>query len=327
MNRRAPLCWILALGLVCSACTDETSSSQDGAGRPAPIAGSGGSAAQTENRPALVRSAQLQPDPLTRSEPISVIVEAVDPDGSAVRLTYQWFVNGEPVEGQTTASLSPELLEIGDRVSVEVTPRDAKGAGEPHRSTEALVVNAPPTVTKILFQPFPVRVGGHVEAVAESDDPDGDDVTYEFRWFHNGEEVLGVDQQRLSTAEFVRGDEIVVEVTPSDGTDAGEPQRSEPVQVDNSPPQITSSPPPEINGGTYSYAVKATDPDGDELSYSLETGPPGMSIDSGSGLLRWTITPDSSGRHQVRIAVSDGHVTEPTVQEFNVTLGEEAAAS
>ncbi len=317
--------WALAFGLLCGACTGESSSPQDGTGKPRPTAGSGASAALTDNRPAVILSARLQPDPLTRREPISVIVEAEDPDGGAVTLAHQWYLNGEPLEGQSNPALSPDLVDRGDQVSVEVTAFDAKGAGIPHRTSEALVVNTPPAITRIVFKPFPVRVGGSVTAEAETDDPDGDEITYEFRWFHNGEEVLTADQNTLSTVGFVRGDEIVLEVTPSDGTDTGEVQRSDPVVVDNSPPEISSTPPREIGGGVYSYAVKAADRDGDELTYSLESGPPGMSIDPKSGLLQWKITADAAGTHQVRVAVSDGHVSEPTVQEFNVAWGGQTA--
>ncbi len=326
----APRPWflacVLAVGLLGGACTGESSSPQEGTGRPRPTAGSGASAGLTDNQPAVILSARLQPDPLTRREPITVIVEAKDPEGGAVRLTHQWYLNGEPLEGQIKSALSPSLVDLGDQVSVEITPYDAKGAGTPYRATDAQVVNTPPKITRIIFKPFPVRVGSKVTAEAETDDPDGDDISYEFRWFHNGEEVLTADRGTLSTAEFVRGDEIVLEVTPSDGTDVGEVQRSDPVVVDNSPPEISSTPPREIRGGLYSYALKATDRDGDELTYSLETGPPGMSIDPKSGVLKWTITPDIAGTHQVRVAVSDGHVTEPTVQEFNVALGDKAAA-
>src|SRR5262249_31399451 len=37
----------------------------------------------------------------------------------------------------------------------------------------------------------------------------------------------------------------------------------------------------------YQYTVKAIDPDGDPLTYSLPLGPQGMSIDPTSGLITW----------------------------------------
>jgi sugar lactone lactonase YvrE len=38
---------------------------------------------------------------------------------------------------------------------------------------------------------------------------------------------------------------------------------------------------------TYTYNVKAIDPDGDKLTYSLKQGPQGMTVDPGSGEVQW----------------------------------------
>lgn len=330
--RGVMLPWALGIGLLCGACTGESGSPREGAGaegsgRPRPIAGSGASAGLTENRPAVILSAHVQPDPLTRREPISVFVEAQDPEGGGVTLVHQWYLNGEPLVGQGNPALSPDLVERGDRVSVEITPFDAKGAGVPYRTVEALVVNTPPKVTRIAYKPTPVRVGDRVTAMPESEDPDGDNVSYQFRWFHNGDEFLRADYDTLSTEEFARGDEIVLEVTPSDGIDDGEVRRSDPVKVENSPPEITSLPPREIVDGVFAYRVTATDRDGDELSFALEAAPPGMTIDPNTGALVWKMTGEVSGTHQVQIAVRDGHVAEPTVQEFEVALTPKAGES
>jgi len=60
--------------------------------------------------------------------------------------------------------------------------------------------------------------------------------------------------------------------------------------------------------GRFSYAVKATDRDGDRgLRYSLEQGPEGMTIDAFSGELRWQATLRHAGEHIVEIAVDDRH--------------------
>lgn len=325
----AMLCCLLGLGLLCGGCTGESGPSQQGAGSrgPVPVAGSGASAGVTENRPAVVRSARLQPDPLTRHEPISVLVEAEDPDGGAVTLRHQWYVNGEPLEGSTGPTLSPKLVERGDQVSVEVTPYDAKGAGPPYRTEPVPVANTPPRVTRLAYKPSPVRVGDRITAMPESEDPDGDNVSYQFRWYHNGEEYLRADYDTLGTGEFVRGDQIVLEVIPSDGIDDGEVRRSDPVTVENSPPEITSLPPQEMVDGLFAYQVTATDRDGDKLSFSLDAAPPGMTIDPDTGALAWRITGDVTGAHEVRIAVRDGHVAEPTVQEFSLALNPKAGES
>ncbi|MFO1501304.1 MAG: putative Ig domain-containing protein [Verrucomicrobiota bacterium] len=56
----------------------------------------------------------------------------------------------------------------------------------------------------------------------------------------------------------------------------------------------------------YAYAARASDPDGDALSYRLVKGPPGMTIDANSGLVQWNPTAQDIGAHSVSLSVSDG---------------------
>ena len=56
----------------------------------------------------------------------------------------------------------------------------------------------------------------------------------------------------------------------------------------NHPPVIISQPvTTAVAGQTYTYPVKAIDPDNDPLTYSLTTKPDGMSIDPSTGVVSW----------------------------------------
>jgi RHS repeat-associated protein len=75
----------------------------------------------------------------------------------------------------------------------------------------------------------------------------------------------------------------------------------------NTPPNILSSPPTQASvGSLYTYAVKAEDPDGDSLTYSLVSAPAGMVIDTATGLVQWAPTADQIGSQPVIIDVDDG---------------------
>ena len=56
----------------------------------------------------------------------------------------------------------------------------------------------------------------------------------------------------------------------------------------------------------YSYQVKASDPNGDDLNYSLMIKPEGMSIDIENGLISWMPANNQVGIHQVIVEISDG---------------------
>ncbi|HMA10451.1 MAG TPA: Ig-like domain-containing protein, partial [Steroidobacteraceae bacterium] len=88
----------------------------------------------------------------------------------------------------------------------------------------------------------------------------------------------------------------------------------------NSPPGITSTPPTSATAGSlYRYAVTASDPDGDALSFSLDAGPAGMTIDAPTGLVEWTPGSDQVGTHAVIVRVTDARGQAAT-QSFGVTV-------
>jgi hypothetical protein len=76
----------------------------------------------------------------------------------------------------------------------------------------------------------------------------------------------------------------------------------------NDAPLITSS--PNLNtevGVPYYYNVTAVDGDNDVLHYSLPKAPPGLTIDSLTGRIRWM--PADRGYFEVNVEVSDGDLT------------------
>lgn len=91
----------------------------------------------------------------------------------------------------------------------------------------------------------------------------------------------------------------------------------------NRPPHITSTPP---TTGTvsqnYNYAVKATDPDtNDILIYSLTLAPEGMGINPSTGLIAWTPNTTQTGSQTVTVKVQDQGGLSDT-QSFTITVPE-----
>lgn len=89
----------------------------------------------------------------------------------------------------------------------------------------------------------------------------------------------------------------------------------------NQLPDITSQPiESAVIDKTYNYAVKASDNDGDKLSYSFFMSPTGMTIDSQSGVIEWMPTRQQLGTHAIQLAVDDGKGK--TLQRFDVQVYE-----
>jgi fibronectin type 3 domain-containing protein len=85
----------------------------------------------------------------------------------------------------------------------------------------------------------------------------------------------------------------------------------------NNAPMINSIPlTNSLVGALYTYNVEAADTDGDTLTYSLTSGPPGMTIDSSTGVISWT--PNATGDYNVTLKVSDGVLFD--TQSFTITI-------
>ncbi len=75
----------------------------------------------------------------------------------------------------------------------------------------------------------------------------------------------------------------------------------------NHNPKFTTTPPTNaVIGQTYTYLAKATDADGDTLTYSLGTHPAGMTIADSTGAIAWIPDSVQVGDQNVTVNVSDG---------------------
>ena len=269
-------------------------------------------------RLATIRLATITPDPITLNEAVKVMIETDVGPSDATGFQYQWIVNGNPLRGQTGPTLTPSMLQRGDRVTVDLIPTSGTAQGTRYQAGPVMVGNSPPVVGHISIE-RPADPHAPVFAKVDVVDADRDEMLFDFRWLRNGLVVKQGPEQMLDTKEFLAKDTLEVEITPRDQSSTGKPVRSEAVYVGNSPPKIVSSPADLIGRERYEYAVKAVDADGDSLSFLLEVAPPGMVIDKGTGHLVWQIPLGQLGSHRVRIVAEDGQGGK-AFQEFDFTL-------
>jgi hypothetical protein len=246
-------------------------------------------------------------------------VEAQDVDRNPLSFRYRWIVNGQPVRNQDGEQLSPELLKRGDAVSVEIWPHDGMVEGSPFTTEPVVVSNSPPVVAHLAIEPESDFPGVRVQARADISDVDRDLIRMSYRWWRNDALVQEGDEAELDTAGFSRGDTVSVEAVPFDGVQKGKAVRSVPIRMGNISPRIVSAPAKSIVNNRYDYQVVATDAESDVITFSLETAPPGMTIDEHKGSVSWQISPDQIGVHKVRILAKDSQGA-VTFQEFELNL-------
>jgi len=193
---------------------------------------------------------------------------------------------------------------------------DVLGEEAEEVSTARPLSNTPPKIVNAKILPDPPYTGTDLEVEVEATDAESDFITYTYQWLKTregettdtGVELEDETNPTLSHELFTGGDAIAVTVTPSDGDSEGVPYRTKYAIIVNAPPIIVSEPPEVIpNEGTYTYQVKAEDPDGDPLTFSLSEAPEGMTIDADTGLISWPISPGAVGTHKVCIDVEDGN--------------------
>ena len=185
---------------------------------------------------------------LTNSQ-LTVLIEAHDPEGDPITITYQWQRNHVDISGETNATLDLSKPGNGDRedlISVNVTVADATGS-----ETSGLgrfVIDSAPVVTPSFNTTSP-KGNDVLKVSAPASDADGDALTYTFSWSKNGLGVFrttngasATDEIDLSTPGFgdYPGDVYSVSIVASDGLRQSDPQTLY-ATVQNSAPSVTVS--------------------------------------------------------------------------------------
>ena len=163
-----------------------------------------------------------------------------DPD----TFKYSWFVNDLEI-GVTTPTLASEYFVKGDEIYCMVTPYDGKVFGLQVTSDSTTIRNTPPTIIDASLNYTGLRpdklstVSLDMSGFADLDGDLPNLGAFSYTWFANG--LLVGNGPTLDLASYDRGDVIYCVVTPSDGTDLGNPVASENLTVFDTPPSITGA--------------------------------------------------------------------------------------
>ena len=236
----------------------------------------------------------LQPE----SPRVGDCLEAVVSNSSG-DLAVSWDKNGEVIEGANALRLCDAKFLKEDTIGVTVS-----GAQGTHSAT-ITIVNSPPKVSKIFWQPVNPLRGLDVTATPSGVDADGDPISYSYQWTINGVEIADGKGSVLSGNLFRGGDRVAVTVIANDGTENGRPYPTGDLIVANSPPRFVTTAPKSIVGSEYIYEARAEDPDGEVLTYRLETAPDGMTVAADTGRIQWPLSTASAGTFTVRLLAED----------------------
>jgi hypothetical protein len=214
--------------------------------------------------------------------------------------------SSERPETGRTAEQTPDRMQANRAEPIGSVTLSAPIESEKETGPEAFSKNSP-KLDKAGLRFETVNGIDCLKVMADGSDKNGNKVSFRFEWTKNDKPAGEGD----TISGFKRGDKISVMITPFDDQGYGL-ARNLSAEIKNTPPKITEHEVTNFDGKVWSYQVKATDPDGDPLTYSLKSAPPGMTIDPSTGLVKWNVPPDFKGKASFTVSVADGHGGEAT---------------
>jgi len=164
---------------------------------------------------------------------LSATVSTTDLDGDSVSLSYTWYVDGTEVSGATTSSLDgADHFDKDQSIVLEVVPSDGSDDGDTATSDTLTVANTPPYAPTVLITPADPEEGAddlYCEVTGESEDLDGDTVTYSAVWTVDGSLWTGSTStttwtdDTIDASDTLEGEVWECSMTPDDGDDDGDP--------------------------------------------------------------------------------------------------------
>jgi VCBS repeat-containing protein len=244
-----------------------------------------------------------------QGETLSAANDLSDADGMG-EVNYQWLRDGAVIEGATGGSYTLTQEDVDTDISVQASYTDGQGTDESVTSNTLTINNvndAPEGGVTISGTPAQDET---LSAANDLSDADGmGDVSYQ--WLRDGEVIGGATGGTYTLTEADVGSEISVVASYTDGGGTEESATSTPVVVE----EVGNQDPVFGSGMTFAVnedeilegMLSATDPEGDELVFSLVEGPTNGTLTlSESGGYVYTPGLNYNGSDSFVAKVSDG---------------------
>ena len=249
-------------------------------------------------------SLQITPQAVDRYTVLQVLPKGFNLSDAKV----EWLINGSVVASGYT--YTPSGARKNDKIQAKAVVQ-----GREVLSDSIVMSNAVPELTKVKLLPEIFRPGDKLYVEAEAADPEDDLVEIRYEWRING---VPAGSSNTIGDTVRRGDRFSVTVTPCDVEGCGKPVIIN-REMRNMPPMFSKEIPHTFDGDLFVQNLSATDPDGDPITYSLKTGPEGMTVDQATGRVSWTVPPGFLGPVSYTVGASDNSGGE-TTQTINFRI-------
>jgi RHS repeat-associated protein len=275
----------------------------------------------------LNQAPQIVSTPVTRAaqnQQYTYTVVATDPENDTLTYSLGRRPTGMTIDNQglirwTPTNTSPQ--------TVEVIVSDSQGATSTQTyniEVSTTAINNAPTITSTPV--YLARPGSAYQYQIVATDPDaGDSLTYQLLSSTASGMSINSTTGLLTWTNPVAGT-YTIAVGAVDRGGQGAAQRFTLTARANNAPVINSNPVLNVTPGTeYIYDVKATDPDNDRLTYTLDqtSRNKGITVDE-FGRVRWASP--TVGTHRVVLTVTDSYSASSTPQDYNLVVAADTIA-
>ncbi len=259
----------------------------------------------------LIVVARANTAPVFSSTPIMTVLtgeaytyQAAAVDAEADPVSYR-LDSGAPGMLISTAGLVSWTAGAPGIYPIALAATDNRGAANQQayslqvleRPNNAPVINSSPVTS--------VTLGGAFSYVITATDADGDELSYTLLQGPVGLQISANRLQWTPSTGQVGVHSVEVRVADNRGAFAIQSFSIAVNDRPNAPPVFSTTPGTSVSAGAvYQYQVQASDPDGDNLTFSAPLLPAGATFSSG-GLLRWQTTEADAGSHTIRLRATD----------------------
>lgn len=201
--------------------------------------GTGASARITIGNTAPTVEVAIDPASPTAEDDLSAAATVDDADGGDITVSYAWTRDGAATD-EIASTVSASAIRHGEVWEVAVTATDDAGEATTARAS-VTIGNSAPEVLAVELTPYAPTAADDIVATPHAHDTDGDDLSYTYTWYVDGNEVQTGPSDTLAAGNFAKHQRVSVEVVPFDGAASGSAFASADVEVINSAPVAVSA--------------------------------------------------------------------------------------
>jgi hypothetical protein len=255
------------------------------------------------NTPPVLSAVVLSPDPAWTDDTITCNPGSTsDADGTpSFTFSYAWTVDTAKVAGQTGTTLSEDHFTRGQEVVCSVTPSDGTDQGDAVSSDKLTIQNSAPVIDGLSFSPSTVQTDDDLTAVASTSDRDGDTPSLSYAWQVDGSPVPESSATLGGSAAFDKHQVVVVTISITDGTSAGDDESASITVQNTKPPAPTlrfaDDEPVEAEDDLVCELTEGVDADGDTIAYTFTWEVDGSLWTGATDTTTWTDDTISADNH------------------------------